>query len=476
MSYPNQNQPGPYYPGGAPYPGYPPQGNMTMPGTDPYAGGPPQHASFPYPPSGNQAYPPTTGYPPHTTPTSYPPPLAGYPSGYPVQASGAPGYPPQQLGGYAPAPAPAPGYPPQAGYPNQQPQQYQQQQEYAPHQPHSQAPYQQQAPKMASGMTIVAVAPSEPTVRPSSNFNPEAECKALHKAMKGLGTDEKAIIEILTRLGLSQRLQLLTIYKTMFGKDLISHLKSELSGHLEDTVVAMLQPPEIFDATSLHDAISGAGTNEDTLIEIIFSRSNAELNAIKGAYKFLYKRDLENDIASDTSGHFKRIMIAGLTGARQEGNQVDIAKAQADAKDLQAAGPKKWGTDESTFITIFSLRSLAHLKVVFDEFNRLTSTNIEKVIKEEMSGNFESSFLAIAKIVNNKNAYFAELLYKAMKGAGTKDKKLVRIVVSRCEKDLGSIKQEFVRMYGKTLESFIASDISGDFKKIILALVNYGSR
>ena len=61
-----------------------------------------------------------------------------------------------------------------------------------------------------------------------------------------------------------------------------------------------------------------------------------------------------------------------------------------------------------------------------------------------------------AKVVKDKHAYFAERLYKSMKGAGTYDKQLIRVVVTRAEKDLGCIKHEFLRMYGKTLESFIS--------------------
>lgn len=43
-----------------------------------------------------------------------------------------------------------------------------------------------------------------------------------------------------------------------------------------------------------------------------------------------------------------------------------------------------------------------------------------------------------------------------MKGVGTDDDTLVRVVVSRCEIDMVQIKEEFQKMSGQTLEQYIA--------------------
>jgi hypothetical protein len=59
------------------------------------------------------------------------------------------------------------------------------------------------------------------------------------------------------------------------------------------------------------------------------------------------------------------------------------------------------------------------------------------------------------KSVRDRPSYFAEKLYKSMKGAGTDEHTLTRVMVTRSEIDMVQIKQRFQEHYGKTLASFI---------------------
>uniref|UniRef100_A0AAY4CIM1 Annexin n=1 Tax=Denticeps clupeoides TaxID=299321 RepID=A0AAY4CIM1_9TELE len=307
------------------------------------------------------------------------------------------------------------------------------------------------------------------TISDFPGADPLKDVEVLRKAMKGFGTDEQAIIDLLGSRSNKQRVPLLVTFKTAYGKDLIKDLKSELSGNFEKVVLAMMKTPAQFDASELKDAIKGAGTDEACLIEILSSRTNAEIQEINRIYK-AGMCSLEEAISGDTSGHFRRLLIALAQGNRDERETVDISLAKQDAQALYAAGENKLGTDESKFNAILCARSKPHLRAVFHEYQQMCGRDIEKSICREMSGDLESGMLAVVKCIKNTPAYFAERLHKAMKGAGTKDRTLIRIMVSRSEIDMLDIRQEYVKNYGKSLYTAITGDTSGDYRKLLLKL------
>jgi len=61
----------------------------------------------------------------------------------------------------------------------------------------------------------------------------------------------------------------------------------------------------------------------------------------------VYSKDMEKDVVDDTSGHFRRLLVAQIQGSRDENKTFDRTAAQDDAQALFKAGEAKWGTDES---------------------------------------------------------------------------------------------------------------------------------
>uniref|UniRef100_I3IYI7 Annexin n=1 Tax=Oreochromis niloticus TaxID=8128 RepID=I3IYI7_ORENI len=286
------------------------------------------------------------------------------------------------------------------------------------------------------------------SVRPYVNFNAKHDAEILHKAMKGIGTDEDAILMLLTARSNDQRQQIKAAYKKAHGKDLVSALKSELGGLFESLIVALMTPSVLYDATLLHNALKGAGTEDEVLIEILASRTGEQIKEITKVYKKEFGGKLEKDICGDTSGHYQKLLVILLQREYEH-------RCGLPLQDLYAAGEEKFGTDEEKFITILGNRSAEHLRKVFAAYKKLSGSDIEDSIKGETTGNLENLLLAVVKCAESIPNFFAERLYKSMRRAGTDDDTLMRIMVSRSEVDMLDIRASFKKMYGQSLYTTI---------------------
>ena len=356
------------------------------------------------------------------------------------------------------------GAPQQGGFgqqiPLQQPQTF-------PHQPLQQQPIGGMVQTQPTPLGVV------PRPLPVMNYNPEKDCDMLRQAMKGAGTDESTIINIIANRTNFQRQEIKKYYSTSYGKDLVKQLKSELSGHFEDVVIGLFQSPAEFDATCLYKAMKGIGTDESTLTEIIGTRVNWQIKDMKDAFQALYKKDLIKWVESETSGSYRKLLISLLQGNRSENQVPNVEQCQNDAQTLIRAGVGRWGTDEAMFNKIFALRSAAELKMISEIYEKQCGKTLLKSIDSEFSGDIKSLLKTVVKGLLYPGEYFAERIHDAVKGLGTNDKKLMRVIISRDEIDMPQIKDAYRRKYGRDMIGDIRGETSGDYRKILVALASH---
>ncbi|VUZ52612.1 unnamed protein product [Hymenolepis diminuta] len=315
-------------------------------------------------------------------------------------------------------------------------------------------------------------------IKPFEDFDPAEDSKALQKAMKGIGTDEQAIIDILAYRSAAQRLEIMSSYKAQFGKDLLKELKSELSGKFEQAILWSFNDKPHVNATALFKAIDRPGTDESMLIDVLCTATPAEIEEIKVAYldvlerKKKKNRDLETDIKNDTSGDFQKLLVVLLQARREDSH--DEAQAKIDSFDLYQAGEARSGTDESTFTRIIGNRSWEHLCKIDDFYVDHYGHDLIKAITKEASGDYKAALIRIMQTAANRDETIAEMFYNSMKGIGTNDDSLIRLLLAHSENDLAHIKHVFQEKYGKSLADMIKGDTSGDYRKFLLAIVNQG--
>jgi len=145
------------------------------------------------------------------------------------------------------------------------------------------------------------------------------DAAALHEAGElKFGTDESAFTSVLVRNNYAQLRAVNEAYLELAGKSLEEVVDSELSGDMHraaKTILTIaLKGSDKFWAERLHESMSGLGTDDKALINIIVLRSEIDLGNIKQEFESLYGESLEAWVEGECSGDYKKIMVGLIKG------------------------------------------------------------------------------------------------------------------------------------------------------------------
>ncbi|XP_056254594.1 annexin A2 [Seriola aureovittata] len=293
------------------------------------------------------------------------------------------------------------------------------------------------------------------TVRPFSNFHPDRDVTEIQASLEK--KDAVTLVRILTNRSNAQRQVIASTFEEITHKDLAGGLKKALSGDLEVLLLELLMPPLQYEAQRLQQAMSGIGTDEETLMEILCTRSGKQLQEISATYKQLYRKDLEKEMKGETSGDFAKLVMALLNKENVVGGvQRDIESLSASLNGKKAdAGP---------WIDILTSRDSDHLNKVLMGLELESGQMVVEAVEKKFSGDIRLGLKVLVQCIQSPDVYLAKRI------TTMKTPIVQGIMVSHSEEDLLCIRAAYIKLTGTSLYTALQKHFKGDHLQALLAI------
>ena len=253
---------------------------------------------------------------------------------------------------------------------------------------------------------------------PQSNKNMSQAANDLRKAMKGIGTDEQALINVLVKLDPVDVNSVKQAYKAQHRRDLFDDVHSETSGYFRDGLEAMIRGPLDQDCHVLYHAIKGAGTKESALDDVLLGRSNADINAIKQRYQQKYRKSLESDVKGDLSMKTERLFDMVLSARRnEESTPVVPQQVDADVNEIYRATEGRAGADQLIVCQIMAQRSNGQIRAIATAYKQKYHRSLQDNFKREFSGHMKDALVYMTGAAEDPAKNDADMLEDSMAGS-----------------------------------------------------------
>ncbi|KAK9522509.1 hypothetical protein VZT92_018966 [Zoarces viviparus] len=221
----------------------------------------------------------------------------------------------------------------------------------------------------------------------------------LKMAMKGLGTEEEVLIEILASRNNREIVDIKGAYKEDYKQDLEADIKSDTSGDFRAALLELCKANRTegfcdlidIDARALYAAGEGRqGSNSsvfiEVLIEVLTNRSAHHLRKVFERYSKYSKVDIAKTIDLEMKGDIESCLTALVKCAG--------SRPAFFAEKLNLAMKGK-GTRKNILTRIVVSRSEIDMKRIKDEYKKNYGTTLYKDILDDTKGDYEKILLAL---------------------------------------------------------------------------------
>lgn len=137
-----------------------------------------------------------------------------------------------------------------------------------------------------------------------------------------------------------------------------------------------------------------------------------------------------------------------------------------DVMEIQKALEMK---DARTLVRILTNRTNAQRQEIAKVFEEITHKDLAAALKKALSGELEDLLL---ELLMPPLQYEAYRLQQAMVGIGTDEETLLEILCTHSGMELQEISAAYKEIYKKDLDKELKGETSGDFYKLLVALLN----
>jgi hypothetical protein len=301
----------------------------------------------------------------------------------------------------------------------------------------------------------------------------EKICDAIKASCKGFN-DNTTLINTVGLIVPSMVPDVQKTFQKKYNIDIIDFLDKEVSGDYGRLMKAiMVVEAGEYAAKEIHSILNSMMKDYTALAEILIGRTNEEQKAINSTYYKLYSHYLVDDINKKLSGNIRKLLEAQVNCKRDEG---DLTKPSV-SEDVQALNKAGKGlfTDDGPFVTIFSTRSFQHLRKVMVEYAQYHHKSFIDAIISQFTGNTETFFVNYARCIENPSLHYATMLEDSMKGIGTNESSLCRLLVRlRSNGMMKETRENYMKKYNKSLDDRIVGETSGNYRDLLLKVIHVG--